>query len=249
MNKENLIAQRKNKAIYKQDDKVIKLFDDTYKTSDVLNEALNQARVYEAGLSVPQLIEVKKVDGKWAIVSEYVSGKTLTELLKENPDKIDEYLELFVDVQMSIHNQQAPHLNKLRDKMTLKIAQTDLDATTRYELMTRLEGMPKHKKVCHGDFSFGNVIITPEKKAVVIDWAHVTQGSASADVARTYLMFMLNGKEEIAEKYISLFCSKSDTARQYVQKWIPIVAASQLVKGNEKERDFLLKLTDVVEYE
>ncbi len=249
MNKDNLIAQRKNKAIYKQGDNVLKIFDNTYKTSDILNEALNQTRVYEAGLSVPELIEVKKIDGNWAIVSKFIQGKTLTQLISENPNKEDEYLEIFVNTQMEIHNNTAPHLNKLRDKMTLKIAQTDLDATTRYELMTRLEGMPKHKKICHGDFSFGNVIITPENKAVVIDWAHVTQGSASADVARTYLMFMLNGKNEIAEKYMNLFCKKSDTARQYVQKWIPIVAASQLVKGHEKEREFLLKLTDVVEYE
>ncbi len=249
MGNTNVLAQRKNKTIYRENDTVLKVFDESFKTSDILNEALNQARVYEAGLSVPQLLEVKKTDGKWTIVSEYVKGKTLTELSEENPDKIAEYLELFVDVQMGIHEQKAPHLNKLRDKMTMKITQTGLDATTRYELMTRLEGMPKHKKVCHGDFSFGNVIITEEGKAVVIDWAHVTQGSASADVARTYLVFLLKGKEEIAEQYLNLFCKKSDTAKQYVQKWIPIVAASQLVKGNEKERDFLMKLADVVEYE
>ena len=36
---------------------------------------------------------------------------------------------------------------------------------------------------------------------------------------------------------------------QYVQKWMPIVAASQSVKGNAHERDFLLSWVDVVEYE
>lgn len=35
--------------------------------------------------------------------------------------------------------------------MNAKINQTELDATTRYELHTRLEGMPKHNKLCHGD--------------------------------------------------------------------------------------------------
>ncbi len=249
MSKDNIIAQRKNKTLYRDGDTVLKVFDETYKTSDVLNEALNQARIGETGFNVPQLLEVKKIDGKWAIVSQYVEGKTMAELIEENSADTDKYLEMFVDVQMAIHEKKAPHLNKLRDKMTMKIGETSLDATTRYELMTRLEGMPKHKKVCHGDFNFGNVIITPEGNPVVIDWAHVTQGSASADVARTYLLFLLEGKDELAEKYIKLFCQKSDTALQYVQKWIPIVAASQLVKGNEKEREFLTKLADVVEYE
>ena len=42
---------------------------------------------------------------------------------------------------------------------------------------------------------------------------------------------------------------KSDTARQYVQKWMPIVAASQSVKGNERERELLLHWVNVVDYE
>lgn len=73
--------------------------------------------------------------------------------------------------------------------------------------------------------------------------------AASADVARTYLLFCLNNDIEGAKKYLDLFCKKSDTAKQYVQKWMPIVAASQSVKGNEEEREFLLSWVNVVDYE
>jgi hypothetical protein len=83
----------------------------------------------------------------------------------------------------------------------------------------------------------------------IIDWAHATQGNASADAARTYLLFCLNGDETAAKTYLDLFCKKSDTAKQYVQKWMPIVAASQSVKGNAEERDFLNSWVNVVEYE
>ena len=68
-------------------------------------------------------------------------------------------------------------------------------------------------------------------------------------MARTFLLFTLDGKSELAEKYMTLFCLKSDTAKQYVQKWIPIVSASQLVKGNPEEREFLLHWVDVVDYD
>ena len=83
----------------------------------------------------------------------------------------------------------------------------------------------------------------------ILDWSHATQGNASADAARTYLLFWLNGDIEGAKQYLDLFCQKSNTAKQYVQKWMPIVAASQSVKGNEKEREFLLSWVDVVDYE
>ena len=249
MKLDKVIAVRTSKTVYKDGDCAIKVFDADYKKSDILNEALNQARVEETGLPIPKLLEVGVVDGKWAIVSEFIKGKTLARLMDENPDKIDEYMNLFVDIQLDIHSRKAPLLNKLKDKMNRKISETDLDATTRYELHTRLEGMPKHNKVCHGDFRPSNVIVGEDGINYIIDWAHATQGNASADAARTYLVFYLKGEEELAEKYLDLFCQKSDTAKQYVQKWLPIVAASQSVKRNPEEKELLTRWLDVVDYE
>lgn len=249
MKLDKVIAVRTSKTVYRDGDKAIKVFDEGYSKADVLNEALNQARVEETGLKIPRVLEVGMENGKWAIVSEYIEGKTLARLMEENPDKKDEYLELFVDIQMNIHAQKAPMLNRLKDKMMRKIRETTLDATTRYDLLMRLESMPKHNKVCHGDFNPSNVIIASDVTPYIIDWSHATQGNASADVARTYLLFWLNGDIDGAEKYLDLFCKKSDTAKQYIQKWLPIVAASQSVKGKPEEREFLLHWVDVVDYE
>ena len=250
MKLEKVIAVRNDKTVYRDGDLAVKVFNEDYSKADVLNEALNQARVEETGLRIPKLIEVTKVDGKWAIVTEFIPGKTLEALIKEHPEKLDEYLNLFVDLQLETHSKRAPMLNKLKDKMNRKISQSSLDATTRYELHTRLEGMPKHVKVCHGDFNPSNIIISAEDgKPYILDWSHATQGNASADVARTYLLFCLAGKTDLADQYLSLFCKKSDTAKQYVQRWLPIVAASQSVKGKPEDREFLLKWADVVEYE
>lgn len=249
MQPENIIARRSNKTIFRDGNRCIKLFDADFSKADILNEALNQARVEETGLNIPKILEVTLVEGKWAIVTEFVEGKTLAQLMEENPEKMEEYLELFVDLQLKVHAEVCPMLNSLKDKMNRKISASSLDATTRYELHTRLESMPKHKKVCHGDFNPSNIIITEEGEAYILDWSHATQGNASADAARTYLLFMLNGNEKLAKKYLKLFCLKSNTAMQYVQKWMPIVAASQSVKGNEREREFLLSWINVVEYE
>ena len=249
MKLEKIIAVRNNKTVYRDGDKCIKVFDEHYSKADVLNEALNQARIEETGLNIPKIHEVTVIDGKWAIVSEYIEGKTLARLMEENPDKKDEYLEKLVDIQLEIHSKKSPLLNKLKDKMNRKITETDLDATTRYDLHTRLDGMPKHTKVCHGDLNPSNIIIDKKGNAYIIDWAHATQGNASADVARTYLLFWLGGDISGAKKYLELFCKKSNTAKQYVQKWMPIVAASQSVKGNKAEREFLLSWVDVVDYE
>ena len=249
MNLEKVIAVRTNKMVYRDGDKAIKIFDDNFSKADVLNEALNQARVEETGLNIPKILEVTKIDGKWAIVSEFIPGKTLDRIMKENPDKKDELLDLFVNIQMEVQSKKSPLLSRLQDKMQSKISKADIDATTRYDLHTRLEAMPKHDKLCHGDFNPSNVIIKDDGTPYILDWSHATQGNASADAARTYLLFWLNGDIDGAKRYLKLFCDKSNTAMQYVQKWMPIVAASQMVKGNEKEREFLHSWIDVVDYE
>ena len=249
MSFERIIAVRNRKTVYRDGDRVLKVFDKSYSKADVLNEALNQARIEETDLNIPKILEVTMTDGKWTIVSEYIKGKTLADLMKENPEKKDEYLELFVDLQLEMHSKTCRGLNKLKDKMNRKISETDLSAIVRYDLHTRLESMPKHNKVCHGDFNPSNVIITEDGAAYILDWSHATQGNASADAARTYLLFWLDGDIDGAKKYLDLFCQKSNTKKQYVQKWMPIVAASQLVKGNEREREFLHSWIDVVDYE
>ncbi|MBQ5739375.1 MAG: phosphotransferase [Oscillospiraceae bacterium] len=249
MKYDEIIARRPHKTIYRQGDRCIKLFDAGYSKADVLNEALNQARVEETGLAIPRILEITTLDGMWAIETEFIEGETLAALMEKHPERMEEYLDLFVSLQLRVQKQSCPMLGKLKDKMNRKISATTLDATTRYELHTRLEGMPKNTRLCHGDFNPTNIIITPKGEPYVIDWAHATQGNASADAARTFLLFMLEGKEKLAHDYLNLFCKKSDTAMQYVQKWIPIVAASQSVKGYPEEVEMLLSFVDVVEYE
>ncbi|MBQ8292471.1 MAG: phosphotransferase [Bacilli bacterium] len=245
---ENVIAVRKNKTIYRDGDNCVKLFDLEFSKKDVLNEALNQARIEEIGLHIPKIKEVLTIDGKWAIVSEYIEGKTLAELMEEIPDKYDEYMNLFVDIQLEVLSKTCPLLNKLKDKMHSKIDQTNLNATTKYDLHTRLDGMPKKIHVCHGDFNPTNIIITKDNVPYILDWSHVTQGNATADAARTYLLFYLNKGAEAADEYLDLFCEKSGVEKRKIQRWMPIVAASQSVKGNEEERQFLLSWVDVVDY-
>ncbi len=249
MKLDQVIAERKNKTIYRDGDVVIKVFNENYSKADILNEALNLARVEETGLNVPKIQEVGMVDGKWCIVTDFIDGKTLAQASFDNPSMEEEYMKLFVEVQLKIHNQRCALLTKLKDKMRRKISLSGLDATTRYELSERLDGMPKHIKLCHGDYIPTNVILNKDGVPYILEWAQATQGNASADAARTYLQCSLKGKEELAEQYLSLFCDMSDTPKQYVQQWMPIVAASQMAKNKPEVKEFLTRWASVCQYE
>ena len=248
---DNPIAVRKNKIIYRDEDRIIKLFVENHPKSDVLNEALNQSRVEEkSNLNVPKLLEVRKIDGRWALISEYVEGKTITELMRENPEKIAHYLDLFVKVQLVVLDNEVPMLNRIKEKFKRKLENAkNIDDNTRYELLQRLEGMKNHNKLCHGDFHPSNVIVQENGTIYVIDWSHVTQGNASADAARTYLLFSMDGNDEMANMYLDLFSELSGIEKNNIQRWVPIVAAAQMTKNIPEEQEFLSRWINVVDYE
>lgn len=249
MNLDRIIAVRNSKTVYRDGDKVYKVFDRSYSKADVLNEALNQARIEETGLNIPKILGVTMTEGKWTIITEFIKGKTLAQLMAENPDKKDEYLKQFVSLQLIMHSKTCPGLNKLKDKLNIKIDQTDLKATVRYDLHIRIESMPNHNKVCHGDYNPSNIIITDDGTPYILDWSHATQGNASADAARTFLLFYLDNDAESAKKYLDLFCEQSTTDKQYIKKWMPIITASHTVKGNEQERKLLNSWMDFADFE
>ena len=204
LEEKNIIVKRSYKSVYKCDDSIVKVFAETHPKSDIFNEALITARIEETGLDIPKVKGVTQIEGKWAIEIEYKDGKTLEEMMNSDKKNIEKYMEDFVELQLQVHAQTSPLLKGMKDKFSRQInSLKELDATTRYELLTRLESMPKHNKVCHGDFNPSNVIVGKNGKMTVVDWAHATQGNASADAAMTYLLFALKD-QETADLYMNI---------------------------------------------
>lgn len=151
------IARRGNKVVYDLGDKIAKVFNETKPVSDVFNEALNLARINECGIRSPRALEVTQLEGEeagWALITTKVPGVTLAEKIEAEPQRFGEYLEQFVDLQIEIHSYSSPLLNLQGPKYARMINGLEaINATTRYNLLERLDGLKKGASVCHGDFN------------------------------------------------------------------------------------------------
>lgn len=247
----NPIAERKTKTVYRDGDKTIKLFVENYSKANILNEALIQSRVEEnTDLKISRLLEVSKIQDRWALVTEYVEGTPLDVLMKEYPEKEEEYLEFFVNVQMEVLSKRVPLLNRTKDKYKRKLTEAqNIDENAKYELLQRLEGMKNHDKLCHGDFVPSNIIVKENGNYSIIDWSHATIGNASGDVANTFLLFTTEQKSELAEKYVELYCKKTGTDKKEIQRWIPIVAAVRKTYNKPEEQEFLNNWINIVDFQ
>lgn len=48
---------------------------------------------------------------------------------------------------------------------------------------------------------------------------------------------------------MDLFSAKTEIEKQYIKRWIPIVAAAHLSKANEEEKQFLMNWIDVIDFQ
>ena len=97
-----LIYTGSGKKVYRDGDRLVKSFDESYTKAMVLNEALNQARVEETDLHIPKILEVSNIGGFWSVSWEFIEGETLAALMDKDPSREDEYLNLFVDLQIEM---------------------------------------------------------------------------------------------------------------------------------------------------
>ena len=244
MNLDRVIAVRNDKTVYRDGDLCVKVFRENYSKADVLNEALNQARIEETGLPIPRILEVTMTGGCWAIVSEYVAGKTVSRLIAERPEEKDALLSELALLQTRVNAASCPLLTRYRDKLRRKIEQADLPATARFALHVRLEGMPVKNRVCHGDFCPSNVIIRENGEPCILDWSHATQGDPAADAATAYLHFAVNGGEEDARAYLAHYCAASGIPEAEVRRWMPIAAAGVSARADARWKARLLSLAE-----
>ena len=143
MKLDRVIAVRNNKTIYRDGDKCVKVFNEGFSKADILNEALNQARIEGTGLNIPKVLEVTMVEGKWAIVSEFIKGNTDTEKLEGLIKAIND-LKARVGIKETIKDygiDEKAFLDNLDEMVEQAFDDQCTGANPRYPLMSEIKQM------------------------------------------------------------------------------------------------------------
>ncbi|MBQ7362894.1 MAG: phosphotransferase [Clostridia bacterium] len=233
---DNLIFKNGAASFYRDGKYIIQAFSGA-PYSRALAEAYAHTFAYEAGLPVPRTVDVFNADDCCAIVYECGECRPLSDLVADSWS--EELLDSFTRLQVSVHGRKAPRMHKLRERMHEKLGASPVDPTRRYELHNELDSLPKHNKLCHGSFLPENILVTEDGRFLIVGWSHATQGNASADASYTYLNLLLRFGAVTAESYLSLFCTVSDIGHEYVERWLPIVAATMLAGRDSQDREIL----------
>lgn len=238
MTLDRIIAVRTEKTVYRDSDRVIKVYYGKNRDSAVFAEALNQSLAAEAGVCVPKISGVTDENGKWAIVSEFVEGETLEQLIEANIFEIREYMSSLARIHARVFNKSFNKTADLRAKISEILESADISGEIKEKLFCRLESIDPGDNICHGDFMPDNIVITEDGRACILDWENASAGPAFADAANTYLKLCYKYGEKAARFYLDAV-SGLGIDRQKTEDFIPVAAAALAVRGNLSEREFM----------
>ena len=245
----NTIAMTERIQVVEKDEISYKLFDKSFEKSEIYYEAMLHSLAEASGLPVPKLRGIEEIDERVAILTDYIDGKTILQLIEEEPNKLDYYIDLFTSVHIAVLSKTIGDVKKLKHKLMKEIASAPIISDAKkYELQMKLTSMNEHNKFCHGNLNLDNVMLDTHGDIYVLDWVAATRGNASADAASTYLNLTL-ASGEVAGKYLRCYSEKTGTPIEYINDWLPIMAAAGLNKKHleKKEKAILLAWLDVTE--
>lgn len=222
-----LIAEGNTAKLYQWKDKAIKLFHKDAAEDEADYEAKKQEYAYKAGLPVPKVYDVIFINGRQAIVMEYVKGESLGTLICKDMKQAEYYMGLAIDTQMKIHTVTAEKFQSMAEKLTEKInAAIGPSPMTKQRLLDKMNEISYGNNLCHGDCHVFNLMKTKDN-IVIIDWVDSSCGNIAADVYRSYLLY-LQFSVELAELYLRLYCQKSSLSKEKIFLWAPILACARL---------------------
>lgn len=228
-----------------------------------IQRELEIARVVAAaGLPVPGVSGLVRLDDRQGIVYERIFGPSMLETLLREPWKLGAMARIMAELQAAIHRLTLPGLPLQRERR--------LDLSRRIHSTTRLSpkagqavqrvlaGLPDGRAVCHGDFHPDNILMAAGGP-VIIDWANAVLGNPLADAARTVILLRygtvppgLPGRRllhtlrrYLCRQYLRQYLKLRSADLREIQAWLAPVAAARLMdEGIPGERSRLAGVID-----
>jgi Ser/Thr protein kinase RdoA (MazF antagonist) len=230
-----------------RDGQVLKLFHADWPAASVALEADNAKAAHQAGLPTPAVGPVLHLNNRLGLIFERVHGTSMLEAASARPWTFYRYDRLLPDLHVRMHGRTLAQLPSLRQRLDDWIRSgTALPAHIQARALGLLAELPDDRRLCHGDFHPGNVLLTSQGP-MIIDWFNATLGNPLADVATTLLLLRAGsppGQSSILSRgllalgsrwfgyfYLRVYSRLRPLERPELNQWLVVIATAMLNRG------------------
>lgn len=231
------------------DSRALKLFHPGYPESGARKEYDNAMLLAGMPLPVVHYHEFLELEGQYGIILDRLEGTSMLDALLTGADP-EEITRSFAHIHRRLLSASVPTAVSCHTALRWGIEQAEgLPESRREELLRSLALLPEGDCFCHGDYHFGNVLLTPDGPCV-IDFMDACRGPAEYDMARSLFLLefapLPDGPEDepllrLRETAAALYLREMGVSRQELLPWLRVCAASKLhpgsgVQGSARQR-------------
>ncbi|NLD57006.1 MAG: aminoglycoside phosphotransferase family protein [Methanomicrobiales archaeon] len=221
-----LVGSGMSAVVYARDGKVAKVYRSGQPPRQVFQEAFTLAAVEESGIPVPKVYGVETFLGRTTLIMDQVKGESLADVMLRSPAKTSECMDKVVELQVAMHKASTTSFRPIKLVLAGNILSAPgLNEPERKKLLAMLEKLPDGFAILHGDFHGGNILFDGTRYKI-IDWAEVAIGDPAADVARSYMDYLLTNRKDLSEMHLAKYCAATGILPEKILAWLPVMAGS-----------------------
>ena len=177
------------------DDTIIKVFREGTTMGEVSKEITMSKEAFVMGMPTAISFDVVKVGNQYGLVYELLHAHTLSNCLRQHPERVDEYARRYANLFHQLHQIQVPADSSVPD--ALEHERSQVLHVRRYFpqekidlLLQILDAIPSGRSLLHLDLQAKNVMIQDEEM-MLIDMGEVGYGHPLLDLAHAYSSLVL----------------------------------------------------------
>ncbi|MBR3173596.1 MAG: anti-sigma factor antagonist [Eubacterium sp.] len=247
-----IIGQGANGKVYRIDpETIIKVYNNPDSLPDIKRERELARKAFVLGIPTAIPYDVVKVGDGYGSVFELLNAKSFAKLIEEDPDNIDEYIGLYIDLLKKIHStevvdDEVPSMKEVAVGWAKDLVEY-LPNGYGEKLVQIVESIPDSKHMMHGDYHIKNVMMQ-NGETLLIDMdtictgepvfelasmfnAYVGFGSIDASNVENFLGLSYDRTNYIWEKSLELYCEgKSEEEMQELKAKAEMIGYARIMR-------------------
>ena len=247
-----IIGQGANGKVYRIDpETIIKVYNNPDSLPDIKRERELARKAFVLGIPTAIPYDVVKVGDGYGSVFELLNAKSFAKLIEEDPDNIDKYIGLYIDLLKKIHStevvdDEVPSMKEVAVGWAKDLVEY-LPNGYGEKLVQIIENIPDSKHMMHGDYHIKNVMMQ-NGETLLIDMdtictgepvfelasmfnAYVGFGSIDASNVENFLGLSYDRTNYIWEKSLELYCEgKSEEEMQELKAKAEMIGYARIMR-------------------
>ena len=222
-----VIGQGANGTVYRIDkDTAVKVYKNTDCLPDVQRERELARKAFVMGIPTAIPYDVVRVNDRYGSVFELLNSQSFSKLIRLNPENMDHYVDLYVDVMRKMHSTHVKSGDMPSAKeITRGYVEYVLDALPAEQgrkLMDMVMSVPDMDTLVHGDYHTNNIVIQ-NGEVLIIDMDTLCVGHPIFELGPMYMAYVGFGEldHSVTEDFLHLPYEKTvqfwqKTLRRYL---------------------------------